>query len=247
MSSLCLSCSRCTRLFLLCILVQAHIVSRSALRSAPKALFFVFIMAHCDMCRGTFEIIATCRSGLTFCMPCWRFDADDCSEPLTIVDPVIEVYVYGDSGGPDGEVHGCMSGDNTEAEDAVGAEDTPHDVEMISQFSGSDSETDFDEAMMLGEPEPEVEPENPNQEPECEDNLLYLVASALCPVLVVDSSGMSTTTELMPGEQAVSVDDSADFGSDSESAEDMAVESASGGPRGDGRCEIPCEKRRRLG
>jgi hypothetical protein len=73
MSSLCLPCSRCTRLFLLCILVQAHIVSRSAIRPARKALFFVFIMAHCDMCRGTFEIIATCRSGLTFCLPCWRY------------------------------------------------------------------------------------------------------------------------------------------------------------------------------
>ncbi len=242
MSSLSVPCSRCTHLFWLCILVQAHIVSCSAIRPAHKALFFAFIMAHCDMCRGTFEIIATCRSGLTFCLPCWRYDVNECSEPLTLVDPVMEVDVLGDSGGPDGEVHGHISnGDNTEAED------TPHDVEMISQFSGSDSETDFDEAMMLGEPEPELEPENPNKEPECEDNLLYLVASALCPVLVVDSSGMSTTTELMPGEQAVSVDDSADFGSDSESAEDMAVESASGGPRGDGGCESPCEKRRRLG
>ena len=247
MSSLCLSCSRCTRLFLLCILVQAHIVSRSALRSAPKALFFVFIMAHCDMCRGTFEIIATCRSGLTFCLPCWRYDVSECSEPLTIVDLVMQVDVLGDSGGPDGEVHGCMSGDNTEAEDAVGAEDTPHDVEMISQFSGSDSETDFDEVMMLGEPEPELEPKLPNREPECEDNLWSLVASELCPVLVGDSSGMSSDTELMPGMAAESVDESVDFGSDTEPMEGVAVESADGGLNEEGSREGSNEKRRRLG
>ncbi len=234
-------------MFFVVYFVQAHIVSRSAIRPARSALFFAFIMAHCDMCRGTFEIIATCRSGLTFCLPCWRYDVDDCSEPLTIVDPVMEVDVYGDSGGPDGEVHGCMSGDNTEAEDAVGAEDTPHDVEMISQFSGSDSETDFDEVMMLGEPEPELEPENPNKEPECEDNLLYLVASALCPVLVGDSSGMSSDTELMPGMAAESVDESVDLGSDIEPMEGVAVESADGGLNEEGSCEGPNDKRRRLG
>jgi hypothetical protein len=194
------------------------------------------------MCRGTFEIIATCRSGLTFCLPCWRYDVNECSEPLTLVDPVMEVDVLGDSGGPDGEVHGHISnGDNTEAED------TPHDVEMISQFSGTDSETDHEEGMMAGEPEPELEPKLPNQEPECEDNLWSLVASELCPVLVGDSSGMSSDTELMPGMAAESVDESVDFGSDTEPMEGVAVESADGGLNEEGSCEGPSDKRRRLG
>ncbi len=166
---------------------------------------------------------------------------DECSEPLTAVDPVMEVDVLGHSGGPDGEVHGHISDD-----DATEAGDTPHDIEMISQFSDTDSETDHEEGMMLGEPEPELEPKLPNQEPECEDNVCSLKAYELRPVLVGDSSGMSSDTELMPGTAAGSVDESVDFGSDTDLMEDVAVGSADGGLNEEGSCEGPSEKRRRL-
>ncbi len=72
---------------------------------------------------------------------------DECSEPLTAVDPVMEVDVLGHSGGPDGEVHGHISDD-----DATEAGDTPHDIEMISQFSVTDSVSDHYLFIMLVEP-----------------------------------------------------------------------------------------------
>jgi hypothetical protein len=198
-------------------------------------------MAHCDVCRGTFEIIATCSSGLTLCLPCWRYDVDECDHSLTAQDNVVEVKVLGEANGPDGEVHGHISSNEYSEHEAT-------DID-VSDDDSSDTfpDTDHEPAMMVCEPEVELEPDLLMQEPEGEDDLWCLAPSG-CPFIIVeDSSNMTSDTEPMPGMGSGSDDDDVHMGSDIELVPAMADVSLDGETSEESGCESASPKRQRLG
>jgi hypothetical protein len=198
-------------------------------------------MAHCDICRGTFEIIATCSSGLTLCLPCWRHDVDECVPPLTVVDHVVGIQVLGEANGPDGEVHGHLS-PNEYSEHELTDVDVS-DVDSTDAFS----DTDHEPGMMVCEPDVEPEPNVPLPEPEGEDCLWSLLPPSVgSPVIVCDSPDMTSDTELMQGVAGESDDCSVHMGSDTELVPVIAGESVEADMSDESGCESPSLKRQRL-
>jgi hypothetical protein len=216
-------------------------VSRFSIRLTRRALLLAFKMAHCDICRGTFEIIATCSSGLNVCLPCWRFDVDGCEDPFTTEDNVVEVKILGDADGPDGEIHGHISSNEYSEHEAT-------DID-VSDDDSSDTlpDTDHEPAMMVCEPEVELEPDLPMQEPEGEDDLWCLAPSG-CPFIIVeDSSTMTSDTESFAGMGDASDDDDANMISDTELVPAMYAISLDGETSEESGCEGTSPKRQRLG
>ena len=97
-------------------------------------------------------MIATCSSGLNVCLPCWRYDVDECDVPFTTEDKVMDVKMLGDADGPDGEIHGHISSNEYSEHEAT-------DID-VSDDDSSDTlpDTDHEPGMLVFEPEVELEP-----------------------------------------------------------------------------------------
>jgi hypothetical protein len=198
-------------------------------------------MARCEICRGTFEIIATCASGLNVCLPCWRYDVDECEDPFTTVDNVVDVKMLGDADGPDGEIHGHISSNDYSQHEAT---DTDVSDDASSDIS---SDSDHEPGMMVCEPEVELEPDCPMQEPECEDDIWCLSPSVRSIISVGNSSNSTSDTEPMPSMGGAFGDDDVNMDSDVELVPAMADIFLNGETSEESGCESSSPKRQRIG
>jgi hypothetical protein len=210
-------------------------------RLTRRALLPAFKMARCDMCRGTFEMIATCSSGLNVCLPCWRYDVDECDEPFTTEDKVMDVKMLGDADGPDGEIHGHIS--SNEYSDHEATEVDVSDDESFDTLS----DTDHEPAMLVCEPEVELEPNLAMQEPEGEDDLWCLAHSGQPVIISEDSSETMSDTEPMSGIGGESDGSDANMSSDIELVPSMIAVSLDDDSTEESGCECGESKRRRTG